>query len=65
MSLMDFVFLYSATFLGYLVTPIHPCVSYSVDYLKTDYKGAFKYLALPTFICLGILLTSYVIILMF
>jgi hypothetical protein len=59
MSLMDFVFLYSATFLGYLITPIHPCVSYSVDYLKTKYKGAFKYLALPTLICMGILLVSY------
>jgi integral membrane protein (TIGR00529 family) len=62
MSLLDFVVLYSATFLGYLVTPIHPCVSYSVDYLKTEYKGAFKYLAMPTFICFGILLGFYVII---
>lgn len=65
MSLLDFVLLYSATFLGYLVTPIHPCVSYSINYLKTEYKGAFKHLALPSFICFGILLAFYVIILMF
>ncbi len=65
MSLLDFVFLYSATFLGYLITPIHPCVSYSVNYLKAEYKGAFKYLAFPSFICFGILLAFYVVILMF
>ncbi len=65
MSLLDFVLLYSATFLGYLVTPIHPCVSYSVKYLKTEYKGAFKYLALPTFICFGILLAFYLILILF
>jgi integral membrane protein (TIGR00529 family) len=59
MSLLDFVFLYSATFLGYLLTPIHPCVSYSVNFLNTEYKGAFKFLAMPTLICLGILLISY------
>lgn len=59
MSLIDFVFLYSATFLGYLVTPIHPCVSYSVNYLKTDYKSVFKYLAIPTSLCFGVLVISY------
>ena len=65
MGLLDFVLLYSATFLGYLVTPIHPCVSYSVNYLKTDYKSVFKYIAFPTFICFGILLAFYGIISMF
>ncbi len=61
MILIDFVFLYSAIFLGYLITPLHPCVAYSINYFKIDYKGAFKYLAIPTFICLGILISLYVL----
>jgi integral membrane protein (TIGR00529 family) len=62
MPLIDFVFLYFAAFLGYLITPIHPCFAYSLTYYKTDYKKAFKYLATPTFICFGILLIIYVFI---
>ncbi len=65
MILVDFVFLYCATFLGYLITPIHPCVAYSVNYFKTDYKNAFKDLAIPTFICFGILLGIYALTLLF
>ncbi len=61
MILIDFVFLYSAIFLGYLTTPLHPCVAYSINYFKIDYKGAFKYLAIPTFICFGILISLYVL----
>jgi len=62
MPLIDFVFLYSATFLGYIVTPIHPCVAYSINYLKTDYKSVFKHLAIPTFICLSIVFGSYILV---
>lgn len=62
MSLLDFVFIYWATFLGYIITPIHPCLAYSINYLKTDYKSVLKHLALPTFFCLGIVLTLYALI---
>ncbi|QEE15560.1 DUF401 family protein [Promethearchaeum syntrophicum] len=54
--LLEFALLYSVTFLGYIITPLHPCVSYTYQYFKTDYKSAFKYLALPTFISFAIAL---------
>lgn len=59
MILMEFVFLYCATFLGYLITPIHPCLAYSINYFKTDYKSAFKQLILPTIICFSMVLGCY------
>lgn len=61
MILMDFVFLYCATFLGYLITPIHPCLAYSINYFKTDYKGALKHLIPPVSICFGLLLSLYLL----
>ena len=61
MILMDFVFLYCATFLGYLITPIHPCLAYSINYFKTDYKGALKHLITPVSICFGLLLSLYLL----
>ncbi|MHA1720194.1 MAG: DUF401 family protein [Promethearchaeota archaeon] len=54
--LFDFVLIYSSTFLGYIITPLHPCVAYTFQYFKTDYKNTFKQLALPTFISFGIFL---------
>lgn len=65
MPLLDFIFLYVAIFLGYLITPLHPCLSYSIQYFKTDYKKTFKYIAIPTFICFGLLLIVYLIISLF
>ncbi|MHA1509806.1 MAG: DUF401 family protein, partial [Promethearchaeota archaeon] len=61
MILMDFVFLYCATFLGYLITPIHPCLAYSINYFKTDYKSAFKQLIIPTIICFSMVLACYAV----
>ncbi len=65
MPLLDFVFLYFAIFLGYLLTPLHPCLAYSIQYFKTDYKKTFKYIAIPTFICFGIILITNLIFSLF
>lgn len=65
MPLLDFVFLYLAIFLGYLITPIHPCVSYSASYFDTSYSKAVKVLAVPTFISFGLLLGIYFLSLLF
>ncbi|MFX0071962.1 MAG: DUF401 family protein [Candidatus Hermodarchaeota archaeon] len=65
MPLIDFVFLYSATFLGYILTPIHPCVAYSINYFKIEYKNVIKFLSLPTFICFGILIGIYALFFIF
>ncbi|MGV9197280.1 MAG: DUF401 family protein [Promethearchaeia archaeon] len=62
MPLFEFIFLYCAIFLGYIITPIHPCVSYSINYLESDYKNSLKTLAKPTFFCFIILLLLYPLI---
>ncbi|MEJ2248403.1 MAG: DUF401 family protein [Candidatus Lokiarchaeota archaeon] len=59
MPLFDFSLIYTATFLGYLITPIHPCVAYSINYFNTNYKETLKELLLPTIICLGIVFLVY------
>jgi hypothetical protein len=55
MPIIDFVFLYFAIFLGYLITPLHPCLAYSINYFKTNYKKSFKEVVKPTLIFFGIL----------
>jgi integral membrane protein (TIGR00529 family) len=60
--LMELVFLYCSIFLGYLITPIHPCVAYSTNYYKTNYKKVIKILSIPALLCFGLLLLIYVIV---
>jgi len=59
MSLLDFVFIYTSIFLGYLLTPIHPCVAYSTEFFKTDFKNVVKILGKPTLISFIILIGVY------
>jgi len=59
MPIIDFVFLYFAIYLGYLITPLHPCLAYSINYFKTNYIKSFKHMAIPTFICFGMLYAFY------
>lgn len=59
MPLLDFVLTYFATFLGYIITPLHPCLAYNINYFKTSYKHAVKVLIIPTFICFGMLLAFH------
>ncbi len=55
MPIIDFVFLYFAIYLGYLITPLHPCLAYNINYFKTNYLKSLKHVAIPTFICFGML----------
>jgi hypothetical protein len=59
MPILDFIFIYTSIFLGYLITPIHPCVSYSTEYFKTEFKDVIKILGKPTLICFIILIGLY------
>ena len=65
MFLLDFVLLYWIIFLGYLITPIHPCLAYSINYFKMNYKGSLRFLFLPTAICIITIFTVYGIYLLF
>lgn len=65
MPLLELIFLYCSVFLGYLITPIHPCVAYSINYYKTNYKKVIKTLSFPALLCFCILLIIYAITLAF
>lgn len=49
-SLPFFAILYFSIFLGYIMTPVHPCVSLSVEAFKANAKGYFKAVAPPALI---------------
>jgi len=63
MSLVDFTFIYTSISLGYLITPLHPCVAYSTEYFKTDFIKVVKVLGKPILISFVLLLGLYGIIL--
>ncbi|MHA1474920.1 MAG: DUF401 family protein [Promethearchaeota archaeon] len=63
--IFEFVLIYTATFLGYIITPLHPCVAYTYQYFKTNYKNTFKYLALPTFISFAVMILLSLIAFLF
>jgi len=45
--------MYSAVFIGYMISPVHPCVSFSLEFFETKYKDFVKKLALPGIISLA------------
>ncbi len=58
-----FAIIYFSTFIGYVISPVHPCVSVSLEYFKSGLKDFLKVLTLPTiisliiaFICASLLL---------
>jgi len=59
MVLLDFIFIYTSSSLGYLLTPIHPCVSYSTKYFKTTFFKAVKILGKPILISFMLLIGLY------
>ncbi len=48
MSAPVFAVTYFAIFLGYILTPIHPCISVSLEYFKTSLGEFIRRLAVPT-----------------
>jgi hypothetical protein len=51
--LPEFAMLYFSVFLGYLITPIHPCVAYSAEFFKVKYKKTLKHFLKPSSISFG------------
>ncbi len=50
MTYFSFILIYLATFMGYLISPLHPCLAYSITYFHTDYKQVFKKIAIPALV---------------
>lgn len=51
-SITSFVFtiMYFSIFLGYIISPVHPCISVSLEYFNVKYKDMFKKLMIPTIV---------------
>ena len=56
MSPIVFAITYFSIFLGYVISPIHPCVSVSVEYFKVSIRDFLKVMVIPTFSTLLLLL---------
>jgi len=50
MSPAAFAVTYFAVFLGYMITPIHPCVSVSLEYFSTPVSAYLRIIAPPALI---------------
>ena len=53
-SAAGFALTYFAIFLGYIVTPIHPCISVSVEYFRTPMGAFLRRLALPVAVSMAV-----------
>jgi len=63
MTPITFALMFFAVYQGYIVSPVHPCISVSLEYFKTDIKDFYKILAVPAIICLAVVLVIGIIIL--
>ncbi len=52
MSPLVFVITFFSIFIGYVISPVHPCVSVSTEYFKIKYQDFLKAAIIPTFIAL-------------
>ena len=62
MSYLLFAIMFFSTFMGYIVSPIHPCVSVSLEFFGSSLKGFYIKLFWPAFISLT---TAFIISLVF
>ncbi len=62
MSYLLFAIMFFSTYMGYIVSPIHPCVSVSIEFFGSSLKGFYKKLFWPVFISLA---TSFLVAILF
>jgi integral membrane protein (TIGR00529 family) len=55
MSIPTFAVTYFAAFLGYLITPTHPCISVSLEYFSTSLWAFLRKTALPFAIAVAVI----------
>ncbi|MCK5774376.1 MAG: DUF401 family protein [Thermoplasmata archaeon] len=58
-----FSVMYFSIFIGYIISPIHPCVSVSMEYFKATYTGVLRRSWVPALIAIGIALFAGIILL--
>ncbi len=52
MTLPVFAVMYFSVFLGYVISPVHPCVAVSIEYFRISFRQYVRTLALPTLLAL-------------
>lgn len=64
-SMTHFVFtiMFFSVFIGYVFSPVHPCVSVSLEYFDTNLKNFYKKVSLPILIALLIAFSTSIIFL--
>lgn len=62
MSYLLFAIMFFSTYMGYIISPIHPCVSVSLEFFGSNLKGFYKRLFWPFIISLA---TAYIVALLF
>ncbi|MCD6321213.1 DUF401 family protein [Candidatus Bipolaricaulota bacterium] len=54
----SFSLAFFSVYLGYLISPIHPCLSVSIAYAKTSFGATIRELAAPAIISLGLVVLA-------
>ena len=52
---ITFSIMFLSIFMGYVISPVHPCVSVSLEYFKASYKDLFKVMVVPTLLTIILL----------
>ena len=63
MSPPIFAITYFSIFMGYIISPVHPCVSVSLEYFSSSLKSFFRIVIVPTIIALLIVFGLAMVIL--
>lgn len=53
LTLPVFAVMYYSVFLGYVISPIHPCVAVSIEYFRISFRQYVRTLTLPTLLALA------------
>lgn len=61
--MIPFILMYFSVFLGYVISPIHPCLIVTQEYFGITYKDMIKRLFLPTVVGLGVAFGAAVLLL--
>jgi integral membrane protein (TIGR00529 family) len=56
MSPWPFALTYISIFIGYVISPVHPCISVSLEYFKVDLRGFFTRILIPAIVVLVVTL---------
>ncbi|MDG6224499.1 MAG: DUF401 family protein [Candidatus Thermoplasmatota archaeon] len=60
---ISFTILFFSIFIGFLISPVHPCVSVSLEYFRTDYPSTLKRTFIPATISWSLaLITAYLLL---